>query len=204
MMLPVSSMTTMPSSEACSIVLRMISPTLASDSGRSIVSPIAEAMISSAAFSSSAQSLSTRQSLMASVPQRCPCAKTATERKDLIFCFSKSWRKKPASSRVWPAKILPWRTSSARRSSNGSSLTIDWTIRVGGSLFDAVVDPVGGDGLGKPLAGHVAEPEQDRPVGIQSVRQLGSTVADLGLPVINSRSRRRMRAVITDRPGFSK
>ena len=56
MMLPVSSMTMMASSEACSMVWRMISLTCASDSERSIASPIASATISSAAFSSSVQS----------------------------------------------------------------------------------------------------------------------------------------------------
>ena len=65
MMLPVSSMTMMASSDACSMVWRMISLTWASESERSTALPIAMATISTAAFSSSVQSRSTRQSLMA-------------------------------------------------------------------------------------------------------------------------------------------
>ena len=48
-----------------------------------------------------------------------------------MFCFSKSVRRKPSISRVWPAKILPCRSSSAIRSSSGSESTIDCMITVG-------------------------------------------------------------------------
>ena len=97
---------------------------------------------------------STTQSLMASVPHKWPWAKIVTDRKDLIFCFSKSLRRKPSISRVRPANILPCRPSSASRPSSGSEWTIDWMMTVGGPA-DAdhrLVDPIGGDRLGEALS----------------------------------------------------
>ena len=107
MILPVSSITITASSEACSRAARITSLTCASDWARSMASPSASATISIAALSSSLQMRSPTQSLTATDPHELPFAKIGMDRKDLIFWFSKSWRRKPSMSRVRPANILP-------------------------------------------------------------------------------------------------
>ena len=76
-------------------------------------------------------------------------------------------------------------TFSASRPSSGSELTIDCMITVGGAA-DAdhgFVDPIGGDRLGRALAGQFAQPEQDGAVARQRAAEQFQDVVDLRLPV---------------------
>ena len=155
------------------MVRRMTSLTWASDSERSMASPMASAMMCIVAFSSSVHSRSLTQSLTASVPHRWPCANTDTDRNDLMCCFSKSVRRKPVEvARVAGEDLaLPLVLRDPLQQRIGIDDRLHDHRRRGQFAAEAWVDPVGGDRLGEALAGHFAQPEQDAALAVRGRAQ---------------------------------
>ena len=101
-----------------------------------------------------------------------------------MCCFSKSVLRKPSRLRVWPAKILPCRSSSPRRSSSGSELTIDCMMTVAMPVRSRTRgDPIGCNRLGEALAGQFAQLEQDAALAIHGNAKRFEDAHHLALPI---------------------